>query len=322
MSVPFKNLLAAAAIFFVAWPTAAAEETNNVTVAALASARAVVKCPGITGVPMTADAEQSLPLQLVGTLKCGSTVSILADTEGYTAQVRTSDGKEGYVAVMYLMSGSNAPAPEAPVGPSVATPTNGVVRWRAGAPGCDEFLSHGRHVESITANGITVQVSLQDTGWKYRANVAVSNQTGSTIDVQPGIITLDELEPVLRNLPATDSNKIAHTATHQVLWTLADAKPSPSAVSNAANRLAYRSSSANDYLNPHMAIASARPAAFERMESLNIESIALRPVALNSQQNTAGILWFARDERARELSLRVPAGDVVFDFSFAFEDRK
>jgi hypothetical protein len=322
MFAPFKNLLLASAISFAAWPTAAAEETNNVKVAPLESARAVVNCPGITGVPMTADAEQSLPLQLVGTLKCGSTVSILVDTEGYTAQVRTSDGKEGFVPVMYLLSGRNAPASEIPVGPSVATPTNGVVRWRAGAPGCDEFLSHGRHVESITVNGMTVQVSLQDTGWKYRANVAVSNQTGSTIDVQPGIITLDELEPLLRSLPATDTDKIAHTATHQVLWTQADAKPSPSAVSNTSNQLVYRSSSTNDYLNPHTALASGRPAAFERTESLNIESLALKPVALNSQQNTAGILWFARDERARELSLRVPAGDVVFDFSFAFEDRR
>jgi hypothetical protein len=322
MLASFKTLLLASAVFFAAWTTVAAEETNHVSVAPLALARAVVKCPGITGVPMTVDAEQSLPLQLVGTLKCGSTVLILADTEGYTAQIRTSDGKEGYVAVMYLMSGSNAPGPEAPVGPSVATPTNGVVRWRAGAPGCDEFVSHGRHVESITANGITVQVSLQDTGWKFRANVAVANQTGSTIDVQPGIITLDELQPVLRNLPATDTSKIAHTSTHQVLWTVADARPSPSAVSNVSNRLAYRSSSTNDYLNPHMTLAAARPAAFERTESVNIESIALKSEVLNSPQNTAGILWFARDERARELSLRVPVGDLVFDFSFAFEDRK
>ena len=77
MFAPFKNLLLASAISFAA---VAAEETNNVKVAPLESTRAVVNCPGITGVPMTADAEQSLPLQLVGTLKCGSTVSILVDT--------------------------------------------------------------------------------------------------------------------------------------------------------------------------------------------------------------------------------------------------
>jgi len=317
-----KKLLLASAVVFAALPTMAAEE-NGTPVAPPAHSRAIVKCPGVTAVPMTADAEQTLPLHLVATLSCGSTVSLLSDSEGYTAQVRTPDGKEGYVALMYLASSASSVNSGTTVVPSVAIPRNGVVRWQAGAPGCDEFLSHGRHVESITANGITVQVSLQDTGWKYRANVAVSNQTGSMVDVQPGIITLDVLQPVLRNLPATDASKIAHSSNHQVLWTQADAVPSPSAIANpnAADRLSHRSNPTNDYLNPHMTLASARPAAFERTESVNVGAIALKPVALDSQKNTAGIMWFARDERARELSLRVPVGNVVFDFSFAFEDR-
>ena len=320
-----KLLLFAPALFLAALPAAAAEENSSV-VAPSAVNRAIVKCPGITGVPMTSDAEQSLPLQLVSTLKCGSSVAVIEDTEGYTAQVRTGDGKVGFVAVMYLAPGGTSAASEVPATPSVATPVNGVVRWHAGAPGCDEFLSHGRHVESITANGITVQVSLQDSGWKYRANVAISNQTNSTIDVQPGIITLDELEPLLRPLPATDIEKIAHTSTHQVLWTLADAIPSPSAVTHtsaksSADRLAHRSSPTSDYLSPRMTLTSARPGAFERTESVDIESIALKPAVLKPQQNNAGVMWFARDDRARELSFRVPAGDIVFDFSFAFEDR-
>ena len=69
--------------------------------------------------------------------------------------------QEGYVARMYLNSDSNAVVPmtkKAPV--SSAHVDNGIARWAAGAPGCDEFISHGRHVESITANGITVQVSV------------------------------------------------------------------------------------------------------------------------------------------------------------------
>jgi hypothetical protein len=142
------------------------------------------------------------------------------------------------------------------------------------------------------------------------------------VDVQPGIITLDELQPLLRNLPATEVNKIAHTSNHQVLWTQADAIPSPSAIANpnAADRLAHRSNPTNDYLNPHMTLTSGRPSAFERTESVNIEAIALKPVALASGKDTAGVMWFARDDRAHELSLRVPVGDMVFDFSFAFED--
>jgi len=33
-------------------------------------------------------------------------------------------------------------------------------------------------------------------------------------------------------------------------------------------------------------------------------------------------MWFTRDTSARELSLRVPAGDLVFDFPLSFEQKK
>jgi hypothetical protein len=278
---------------------------------------------------MTADAEQVLPLNIIGTLGCGERVAVLSDTEGYTTHVRTSDGKNGYVARMYLAE-SSVPAPAAaPVHrATTATPVNGAVRWSAGAPGCDAFVSRGRHVESITANGITVQVSVQDTGWKYRANIAVSNQSASNVDVTPGIITLDELQPRLRVLPATDTSVIARTSTHQVLWTLANAVPSPSAAKaqvlreSQEERFASGYSAAPDYMNPHMALASDRPAAFERTEPLDVTAITLKYASLPQAQNTAGVMWFARDPGARELSVRVPVGDVVFDFAFAFEQKK
>src|SRR5277367_2588055 len=60
-----------------------------------------VRCHGGSGVPMTADAAQSLPMQITGTLTCGSEVSVLSDAEGYTVNVRTADGHTGYVASMY-----------------------------------------------------------------------------------------------------------------------------------------------------------------------------------------------------------------------------
>ncbi|HYA63886.1 MAG TPA: hypothetical protein VED66_11840, partial [Candidatus Sulfotelmatobacter sp.] len=111
---------------------------------------------------------------------------------------------------------------------------------------------------------------------------------------------------------------------HQVLWTFADAVPSPSAVTpqlahtSEADRLA----PANDYLNPHMTLASGRPPAFARTESVDVAAITLKSVTVPSGQNTAGVMWFARDASAHELSMRVPAGDLVFDFSFSFEQKK
>jgi hypothetical protein len=326
MPASSKYLVLSFALLFAALPVFSTEESSNLV--PMTSHTAVVKCPGVTYIPLTSDEEQALPLRIVGSLSCGDTVAIISDREGYTAQIRTKDGQEGYVARMYLADDHSMSPTSQKTQPPSATPVNGVVRWAAGAPGCDEFLSHGRHVESVTANGVTVQVSLQDTGWKYRANVAVSNQSGEKVEVLPGIITLDELLPNLRALLASSPEKIAHTSTHQVFWTLVDAVPSPSAVANysgkvsASDRLAYRTYPTPDYLNTHVALASSHHGAFERTESVDVQSIALKSTAIPSGQLTAGVMWFDRDSNAHELSLRVPVGGMVFDFAFSLEQKK
>jgi hypothetical protein len=275
---------------------------------------------------MTSDAEQVLPLRLIVTLACGESVSVLSDTQGYTAHIRTADDLDGYVALRYLAIGERAAAPDQHA-PS-ATPVNGVVRWHAGAPGCDAFMLQGHLVESIAANGITVQASLQDTGWKYSASIAIANQGNDTVEVIPGLVTLDELQPNPKTLTASEPEKLAHNRTHQVLWSMADAQPSPSAMelpsakSSALSALSYRSNPAPDYLSPHLVPASARPGAFGRSESVDVLRIALKNVSLPTGQITAGVMWFNRDSSARELSLRVPAGDLVFDFPLSFEPKK
>jgi hypothetical protein len=321
-----KHLVLTCALCSTALPMFAAEETTSV--APLVLPTATVKCPGVTSIPMTADAEQALPMQIIGSLACGSSVVVLSDNEGYTARIRTGEGVEGYVARMYLGAGGSA-APMMPKAkPSLATPTNGIVRWEDGAPGCDSFVSQGRKVESITANGITVQVSVQDTGWKFRVNVAVSNQGGAATDVQPGIVSLDELIPHLRTLPASSPAKLAHAATHQVLWTAATAEPPPTvgrpqlARRAQADAPVYRTTTTPDYLDPHMTLAVDRPGTFGRNVSVDLEAIALKPVTLSSGQKTAGVMWFERDSSAHEVSLRVPVGDMVFDYTFAFDQKK
>ena len=278
-------------------------------------------------VPMTADAEQALPLHLVATLSCGGDVAVLSDDESYTARVRSSDGKEGYVARMYLLPGKSSADSGAPAHPVVAAVTNGVARWDAGAPGCDQFLSQGRLVESLTANGVTVQVSLQYTGWKLRASVAISNQTGAKLDVLPSLITLDELQSNLRLLPSQNPAKIAHAVNHQSLWTVANAEPSPSAVvlrengSAAVQNLASRSNAAPDYLSQRYVVVCARNSAAHE-DSGDPLALALKAGSLGPQQKIAGVIWFARDAGAHELSLRVPVGDLVFDFPLSFEAHK
>lgn len=61
------------------------------------NAGATIKCHDQPYVSVTADAEQTFPLQVVATVNCNEEVSILSDSQGYTVKVRTASGKIGYV---------------------------------------------------------------------------------------------------------------------------------------------------------------------------------------------------------------------------------
>jgi hypothetical protein len=288
---------------------------NAATSGVASMPRAYVNCPGITNVPMTADAEQALPMRLIATLSCGQPVAILADNEGYTAYIRTTDGKEGYVARMYLTNATPAAQPlsvrDTPA--TSASSVDGIVRWNAGAPGCDQFTSHGRKVESATANGVTVQVSLQDTGWKLHASVAVFNASGAQVYLHPSLVTLDELTPTLRNLREENPAKLSHSAVnHQLMHSEYVAVPPPSAIvlhSRSAAKVAAVSDH-SAFVGDYLAISD---------ESSSVRAAALKAVNLAPGQKTSGELWYVRDAKARELSLRISVGEQVFDFPFSFE---
>src|ERR1700730_10851405 len=134
MSLSATQLMFGVALVLASSPVLANEKPASSGVAP--SPRAYVNCPGISNVPMTSDAEQALPMRQIATLACGQQVAVLADNQGYTAHIRTSDGKEGYVAHMYLSTATPTVQPElefdSPVPVSNAVPMNGIVRWTAG----------------------------------------------------------------------------------------------------------------------------------------------------------------------------------------------
>jgi hypothetical protein len=323
MYVSARSVLLGSAFLMAGWPAAATDEAM-VPVAAPA-ARATMNCPGISSVPMTADAAQALPLHLVRNLSCSESVNIVSDSEGYTVHVRAADGADGYVARMYLNTGAGSSV--AGHQPLSATAVNNVVRWQAGEPGCDQFFSKGHTVESATANGVTVQASLEDSGWKLRATVAVSNKGEEVVEVFPVLITLDELQPNLKSLLAEDAAKLSHVVNHQVLLTQANAQPSPSAVAYRKNGTPAASAASYhlptpDYFSEHSVQTSDSNHAAIVASAAELRSLALKHSKLAAGQKTAGVLWFERDANARELSLRVPVGDLVFDFPLSFEQKR
>jgi hypothetical protein len=295
-------ILAAFAVTALALPSQAAEKSGSAVAAAPGGLRGTVVCRGGgTNVPVTADAEQAIPLHIVARLNCGDEVSVVSDSEGYTLMVHTADGKDGYVARMYL---TELRAAAANARPNEAVVDNGIARWQSGAPGSDQFFSGGSVVESLTANGITVQVSLQDTDWKLRANVAIANQSTEEVHFDPAAFTLDELKPRLRALAYQNPRELAKAMTHQVYWTNVSAVAPPSAV----------------YMNAVYKTSAYVPATpnYLAQEAQPIQASVLDARTLAPKEKASGVVWFERDRNPQQLTLRVFVNDQIFEFPLSF----
>jgi hypothetical protein len=285
---------------------------------------AMISCHGITSVPMTLDPEQSLPMKIVANLNCGDQVAVLSDVEGYTVNVRTAEGKNGYVARMYIARPSQ-PSPRKPVQAASAAVQNGVARWLSDSSGSEELNANGQLVESLTVNGVTVQVSLQDTGWKLRADVAVANDSPSQVSFTPSRFTLHELFPSAKSLAYQDPKHLAKAVNHQILWTAASAAPEagPRVASAAYHPAAYSSALSQNYLAQHEAtvqLVSEHKAEFNPASQINV--VALSSASLQTGQKAAGAVWFERDAKPKQLLLRVPVGDVIYEFPLSFDHNK
>jgi hypothetical protein len=292
-----------------------------------------ITCNGNLSVPMTADQEQALPLHVTANLQCGQEVIVLSDVEGYTVNILTEDAKNGYVARIYLsrptLKNASTPVEDSPL-------KDGVARWQSGAKGSFEFMSGDQLVESLTANGVTVQVSLQYTGWKMRANVAVVNAGQEPLYVLPGLLTLDEVAPLVKPLRLQDPERVAKAANHQILWTSASAgpaggvqpqrDPSPSSGANfyVVSYKLPTSTEAPNYLAQHQAaeqlVARNQAPLVDMVREIN--ALSLRESTLKPSEKTAGSVWFERDSRSRQLVLHVPVGAVTFEFPFSFDYEK
>src|SRR5258708_1234735 len=124
-------LLAFVAALALGQSTWANESASAVAQPGSSVLKATVSCNGYLSVPMTADSEQSLPMQLIGTLDCGQEVTILSDIEAYTVYILTPDGKNGYVARMYLKNPVRRRVDAAAQPLDGATVSNGVARWQS-----------------------------------------------------------------------------------------------------------------------------------------------------------------------------------------------
>jgi hypothetical protein len=225
---------------------------------------------------------------------------------------------------MYLTA---IPAPAAPKPVTSAAVVDNVARWTSGGPGSDQFFSDDSLVESLTVNGVTVQVTLHDTGWKMRANVAVANDSAEAVNVTPSKFVLQETMPTMRALAYQDSKTMAASVTHGVLWTSVSAtSPSssaqyanPASAVNVAYNTPFVSTQTPNYLVPaQTAELKAAKHDVDLTAVRQIHNTALREGALAPGAKAAGAVWFERDKKAEQLVLRVPVNGTIFEFPLSF----
>ncbi len=279
----------------------AAENSGSSISPAPGSLRGTVVCRGAQNVPVTADAEQALPMQLVARLNCGDEVAVLSDSEGYTVNIRTADGKDGYVARMYLEE--HAPLTLRRI--AAQSKPRWTTALRAGSlalRAAISSISGGAVVESLTANGITVQISLQDTGWKLRASVAIANEGAAPVHFNPAGFTLDELKPRLRALAYQNPKELAKALTHQVYWTNASATAPASAT----------------YMNAVYKASAVPTPNYLAEVAQQVQSNVLQAATVGSKEKASGVVWFERDKNSQQLNLRIFVGDQIFEFPLSF----
>jgi hypothetical protein len=168
-----------------------------------------------------------------------------------------------------------------------------------------------------------------------RANVAVVNSGKQAAYVLPKLISLDELAPLIKPLRYQDPSQVAKAATHQLLWTSANAAPSLSAQSQRASNssaseltaVSFKlpaSQPSPNYLAQHQILEEAAAKNQSALVDLTreIKSLSLQECTLKPGEKVAGAMWFERDAKSSQLLLRVPVGGLVFEFPLSFNHDK
>jgi hypothetical protein len=168
-------------------------------------------------------------------------------------------------------------------------------------------------------------VTLHDTGWKLRANVAVANDGSDQVMITPASFQLSESSPAVRTLPYQDPKEMAKSVSHGVLWTSVSAT-SPAgqhgdaaATMNTAYKTPFAATQTPNYL---VQTQTEQLSAAKHDVDLNavhqIHNTALRQGPVNPGTKSSGAVWFERDKKAEQVVLRIPVGQTIYEFPLTF----
>jgi hypothetical protein len=209
---------------------------------------------------------------------------------------------------------------------------------------CAHQFVNGRKIKILTTDGITVSVSMLDTGKYFRADIAILNTSTANFDVLPSTFTIQETAPKEKVLAYVDVGKIIHSAQRKMAWgnaltgmgagmqrrqTTTDTTSSGTVSVNSSDGTyasgTYNGSSTSTTSAPdYAAQARANEAIRQRNAVLAIQSSQLSDSALRSNtvppgQTVSGCVFFERKGKATSVVLSAPIGEKVFKFPFVYQ---
>jgi hypothetical protein len=239
-------------------------------------------------------------------------------------------------------------AAPASMAPPVAAPTTKhnsqtILVCDEGA-GCAHQFLNGRKIKTLTADDISVSVSIVDTGKYFRADIAILNTSTANINVLPGTFTIQETAPKEKVLASVDVGKIIHSAQRRMAWgnalagmgagmqrqqtttnTTTDGTVNVNSSDGTYASGTYSGTSTSTTSAPdYAAQARTNEAIRQRNALLAIQSSQLSDSALRSNtvppgQTVSGCVFFERKGKATSIVLLGPIGEKVFKFPFVFQ---
>ena len=209
---------------------------------------------------------------------------------------------------------------------------------------CGHFYVDGKLFKSLSSTNALVSVSLSDTGKYMRADVSVTNLSGSAIDVLPEKFALQSVSPDNKALKYLVPEKMVSSAKSHQAWGNALASmgsamqtkqtTTQSNTSGNVNVNGSNGTSANGTYNDTTTSTTSSPdyAAQQRTRerirerqlaleaaSSDMLSSSLRANTLSQGATQIGRVYFERTKHHKEMVLSILLSGTIYEFPFTFD---
>lgn len=186
------------------------------------------------------------------------------------------------------------------------------------------YYVKGDAIEQITDQGVTVTVSLKDTGKLNRLSVYVDNRSADAVNIVPSSIALHQNSPKYEELPMKSERELQNMVGRRVFWGQVIASLGAGL---SRNRSTITTSSSYgsmttvvdtpDYEGQARWLAEADQLSLQGQAVTNmVAQEYLRTTTVFPGSSFAGMLWFKRDKAFGAGVVRLTIGSRLYEFPF------